>query len=97
MPAIRHVFPAKHTKSQHLLGREIGIKFRIEVASDWRNKFVPIARLHPVIDGDGSSHVRLAVCYDTSSAGLFPRAFCTIRSSPYDARLRKIGWPHLLA
>src|SRR5579863_1722575 len=52
LAAISHVLTAEHTEPQHLRGREIGAKFRIEVSAGGRGQFVTVAALHLVGDGD---------------------------------------------
>jgi len=54
--AIGHVFSAEHTKLQHLSGRELGAKERIEVTTDWRRPVVRIATLHPIVDDHALLH-----------------------------------------
>src|SRR4029077_9569160 len=53
LPRIRHVFSAKHSKLQHLLGRQLRAKLRMEIAANGDYPFVPIAALHAIVDGYG--------------------------------------------
>ena len=52
LAAVGHVLAAEYTETQHLLRREIGREFRIEVAADRGRKIIAVALLHPVVNDD---------------------------------------------
>src|SRR5262245_46414471 len=49
--AIRHVLSAEDAEREHLFRRQLGAKFRIEIATRRRREGVGIAALHLVVDG----------------------------------------------
>lgn len=51
---IRHIFAAKYAERQHLLWRQIRLKFRIEIPPHGSGEAIAIAFLHFVADGDGA-------------------------------------------
>src|SRR5262249_55313536 len=64
--AIRHVFSTEHTQLQHLPGRELGAKDRIEVTADWLRSVIRITTLHPIVDDDAFFHCARAIALWTT-------------------------------
>lgn len=56
--AIGHVLAAEYAETKHLLRRQIGREFRIEVAADGSRQPIAVTLLHPVVDEDDAlSHL----------------------------------------
>ena len=55
LAAVRHVLTAENSKREHLFGRELRTKFRIEMAADRRTPDIAVFPLHLVVHGNDSA------------------------------------------
>ena len=59
--AIGHILTTEYTHGQHFPGRQLRLKFRIEVTPGQTHQVITVTLLHQVVDKHRPNHVKLTV------------------------------------